>query len=90
MEAQPTCSSPPETPPELIAGILHQGAKCSLAEDPKSFKSWSLIHLVCSGRPTWLKFKQANSCALFELELPFAIASRLSPSQRLSRLQSPA
>ena len=48
--------NPPETPPELITGILHQGSKMVLGGSSKSFKTWTLIDLaisVAAGMPWW-------------------------------------
>ena len=75
------CANPPETPPELIAGVLHQGSKMLIGGGSKSFKSWSLIHLalcISSGVP-WLKFKTSQTPVLYlNFELPrFAITTRL-------------
>src|SRR4029077_3116662 len=75
------CDSPPATPPELIAGVLHQGSKMLIGGGSKSFKNWSLIHLLISipaGIP-WLKFKTTKTNVLYlNFELPrFAIAQRI-------------
>lgn len=43
-------------PDELVAGLLHRGAKMMIAGGSKSFKTWVLLHLglsVASGTPWW-------------------------------------
>ena len=43
-------------PDELVAGVLHKGAKLMIAGGSKSFKTWVLMHLglaVASGLPWW-------------------------------------
>ena len=49
-------ASPPEVPPEIIGGILHQGCKMVLGGTSKSNKSWCLLDLaisVASGQEWW-------------------------------------
>lgn len=43
-------------PPELVAGVLHAGAKLMMAGGSKSFKTWVLLDLglsVATGTPWW-------------------------------------
>lgn len=43
-------------PDELVAGVLHRGAKMMVAGGSKSFKTWVLLHLglsVATGTPWW-------------------------------------
>lgn len=43
-------------PDELVAGVLHRGAKLMIAGGSKSFKTWVLLHLglsVAAGVPWW-------------------------------------
>ena len=43
-------------PDELVAGVLHKGAKLMIAGGSKSFKTWVLLHLglsVAAGVPWW-------------------------------------
>lgn len=43
-------------PDELVAGVLHRGAKLMIAGGSKSFKTWVLLHLglsVACGVPWW-------------------------------------
>jgi hypothetical protein len=47
---------PSESPPEVVAGFLHQGSKGSLNGGSKTNKTWSLIDLavsVAAGAPWW-------------------------------------
>src|SRR5436190_24057151 len=49
-------ATPPETPPQLIDGILHQGCKMILGGTSKSNKSWCLLDLdisVATGQKWW-------------------------------------
>ncbi len=49
-------TAPPPLPPELIKGILHQGAKLVLGGASKSNKTWSLLDMgvsVATGSPWW-------------------------------------
>jgi hypothetical protein len=70
-----------ETPPELVAGILHKGGKLVLGGASKSNKTWTLIDLglsVSTGEP-WLSLKTSKARVLlvnFELP-PFAMQARL-------------
>ena len=48
--------TPPPLPPELIKGVLHQGAKLVLGGASKSNKTWSLLDMavsVASGSEWW-------------------------------------
>jgi hypothetical protein len=73
----------PETePPQLVAGVLHQGAKMVLGGPSKARKSWSLIDLMLSvstGAPWW-GFPTKRGRALYlNFELPaFALQHRLN------------
>jgi hypothetical protein len=51
-------------PDELVAGVLHRGAKLMIAGGSKSFKTWVLLHLglsVAAGLPWWgMRVVQGN------------------------------
>ncbi len=69
-------------PRELVAGILHQGAKLVLGGGSKSFKTWSLLDLAVSvahGLP-WLGFEsQAGRVLFLNFEIqPHAWQKRLA------------
>jgi len=56
-----------EVPPELVAGILHQGSKLAFGGGSKTFKTWTLLDLalsVAAGEP-WLSFKTKKGRVLF-------------------------
>jgi putative DNA primase/helicase len=56
-----------ETPPELVAGVLHQGSKLAFGGGSKTFKTWTLLDLalaVATGEP-WLSFKTVKGRVLF-------------------------
>ena len=68
-------------PPQLIEGVLHQGAKMVLGGPSKAQKSWSLIDLmisVAAGEPRW-GFPTRRGRALYlNFELPaFALQYRI-------------
>jgi hypothetical protein len=63
-------------PPELIAGVLHRGAKLMLGGGSKSFKTWCLLDMglsVATGRPWWgIRTEQAAVLYVnFELQVEF-------------------
>ena len=73
--------SEPE-PPQLVDGVLHQGAKMVLGGPSKARKSWSLIDLMLSvstGTPWW-GFPTRRGRALYlNFELPpFALQYRIN------------
>lgn len=74
--------NPPEVPPELIGGVLHQGSKMILAGSSKTYKTWILLHMglsVAHGRGWW-GFPTAKTKVLyvnFELK-PFSVCKRLA------------
>lgn len=48
--------TPRQTPAELVAGVLHKGAKLMVGGGSKSFKTWVLLDLglsVATGTPWW-------------------------------------
>jgi RecA-family ATPase len=65
-----------EPPPELVAGVLHQGSKLAFAGGSKTFKTWTLIDLafgIATGEP-WLSFKTKKGRVLivnFEIQPAF-------------------
>jgi hypothetical protein len=74
-------SVPEAEPPQLIDGVLHQGAKMVLGGPSKARKSWSLIDLMLSvstGTPWWgFQTRQGRSLYL-NFELPaFALQYRI-------------
>jgi RecA-family ATPase len=73
--------SPKPEPPQLVEGILHQGAKMVLGGASKSRKSWSLIDLMLavSTGGSWWGFPTKQSRVLYlNFELPdFAFQHRL-------------
>jgi hypothetical protein len=63
------------TPPVLIAGILHRGAKLLLGGGSKSFKSWSLIDLalsIAAGVPFWGMPTTQGKVLFLNFEIPEA------------------
>jgi hypothetical protein len=66
----------PPKPPEIIAGVLHQGLKMMVGGPSKARKTWLLIHLaiaIATGRP-WLGHQCKKGSVLyinFELPEPF-------------------
>lgn len=42
-------AQPIEKPPEIVAGLLHQGTKLVVGGGSKSFKTWTLLDLAASG-----------------------------------------
>jgi RecA-family ATPase len=68
-------------PPQLITGVLHQGAKMILGGASKSRKSWTLIDmmLAVSAGATWWGFPTQRGRVLYiNFELPdFAFQHRL-------------
>jgi RecA-family ATPase len=73
--------SPKPEPPQLVEGILHQGAKMVLGGASKSRKSWSLIDLMLavSTGGSWWGFPTKQCRVLYlNFELPdFAFQHRL-------------
>jgi len=74
-------ANPPLPPPQLIAGILHQGCKMILGGTSKSNKSWCLLDLalsVASGQPWWGRRCVQVPVVYINFELqPWALAERL-------------
>lgn len=68
-------------PPQLIAGVLHQGSKMILGGASKSRKSWSLIDMtlaVSTGGAWWGFSTQRGRVLYINFELPdFAFQHRL-------------
>jgi len=68
-------------PPQLIAGVLHQGSKMILGGASKSRKSWALIDMmlaVSAGTPWWGLPTQRGRVLYINFELPdFAFQHRL-------------
>ncbi len=70
---------PSPLPEELVAGVLHRGAKMMIAGGSKSFKTWVLLDLalsVSTGSPWWGKRTVAGRVLYLNLELmqPFCEA----------------
>ena len=81
VSADDLCASPPETPPEVIEGILHQGSKLALGGGSKALKTWTLLELaicIAKGRE-WLGFATTQGRVLYlNFELPaFSIEKRI-------------
>lgn len=56
-----------DLPPELVAGLLHRGAKAMIAGGSKSFKTWVLLDLglsIATGTPWW-GFKTVQGRVLY-------------------------
>ena len=56
VSAEELLSNPPPKPPEILAGLLHQGCKMVLGGASKSNKTWVLTDLaisVATGMPWW-------------------------------------
>ena len=74
--------NPHPKPPELIAGVLHQGCKMILGGTSKSNKSWCLLDLamsVASGQDWWGRRCIKAPVMYINLELqPWAIDERLA------------
>ncbi len=74
-------ASPRPEPPQLVAGVLHQGSKMVLGGASKSRKSWSLIDLslsVSTGTPWWGFETRKGRVLYINFELPeFAFQHRL-------------
>ena len=72
---------PEAEPPQLVEGVLHQGAKMVLGGPSKARKSWSLIDLMLSVSTgaSWWGFATKRGRALYlNFELPaFALQYRL-------------
>ena len=73
-------------PPQLIAGVLHQGSKMILGGASKSRKSWALIDMMLSvsaGAPWWGLPTQRGRVLYINFELPdFAFQHRLEAIAR--------
>jgi RecA-family ATPase len=69
-------------PPQLVEGVLHQGAKMVLGGPSKARKSWSLIDLMLSvstGFPWWGFPTLRGRCLYLNFELPaFALQYRIT------------
>lgn len=80
-----------KAPPELVAGVLHQGCKLALGGGSKTFKTWTLLDLALSvshGQP-WLGFatRRARVCYLnFELQ-EWSIQKRLRDVAQARQIQ---
>jgi RecA-family ATPase len=77
---------PKPEPPQLIAGVLHQGSKMILGGASKSRKSWTLIDMmlaVSTGGPWWGFTTQRGRVLYINFELPdFAFQHRLQAIAR--------
>jgi RecA-family ATPase len=81
LQGQSFMGHPEPEPPQLVEGVLHQGAKMVLGGPSKARKSWSLIDLllsVATGTPWW-GFPTRRGRALYlNFELPaFALQYRI-------------
>ena len=82
LPGQAFMAEPEPEPPQLVEGVLHQGAKMVLGGPSKARKSWSLIDLMLSvstGQPWW-GFPTRRGRALYlNFELPaFALQYRIT------------
>ena len=82
LPGQAFMGQPEPEPPQLVDGILHQGAKMVLGGPSKARKSWSLIDLMLSvstGSPWW-GFPTLRGRSLYlNFELPaFALQYRIN------------
>jgi RecA-family ATPase len=82
LQGQSFMAHPEPEPPQLVEGVLHQGAKMVLGGPSKARKSWSLIDLllsVATGTPWW-GFPTRRGRALYlNFELPaFALQYRIN------------
>jgi RecA-family ATPase len=75
-------AKPESEPPQLVQGVLHQGAKMVLGGPSKARKSWSLIDLMLSvsaGSPWWGFPTRRGRVLYLNFELPaFALQHRLN------------
>ena len=75
-------AKPEAEPPQLVEGVLHQGAKMVLGGPSKARKSWSLIDLmlsVATGAPWWGFPTRRGRVLYLNFELPaFALQHRLT------------
>ena len=73
---------PEPEPPQLVDGVLHQGAKMVLGGPSKARKSWSLIDLMLSvstGSPWWGFPTRPGRALYLNFELPaFALQYRIT------------
>lgn len=73
---------PEPEPPQLVEGVLHQGAKMVLGGPSKARKSWSLIDLMISvstGSPWWGFPTRLGRALYLNFELPpFALQYRIN------------
>jgi RecA-family ATPase len=73
---------PEPEPPQLVDGVLHQGAKMVLGGPSKARKSWSLIDLMLSvstGTPWWGFPTRPGRALYLNFELPaFALQYRIN------------
>lgn len=60
-------SEPEDTPPEIISGLLHQGAKMVIGGGSKSYKTWLLSDLALSVATgsDWLGFTTSQGKVLY-------------------------
>lgn len=74
-------AKPESEPPQLVEGVLHQGAKMVLGGPSKARKSWSLIDLMLSvstGTPWWGFTTRRGRSLYLNFELPaFALQYRI-------------
>jgi hypothetical protein len=84
-------SAPRDTPPELVAGILHMGSKLAFGGSSKAFKTWTLLDLglsVAYGVP-WLGFPTVQGKVLFvnfEIQ-PHAWQRRIAAAARAKGIE---
>ena len=95
--------NPPQKPPEVVEGLLHQGCKMVLGGASKSNKTWVLTDLaisVATGKPWW-EFSTVQGRVLYlNFELPEAFfaeriksvasAKGVKPTQASDGLVAPA
>lgn len=75
-------ANPPAEPPQLIAGLLHQGEKMAWGGSSKTYKSWGMLDmgLSVSHEIPWLGLATTRTRVLFlNLELPdWAVSQRVA------------
>lgn len=86
--AKDLLSNPPQKPPEVVEGLLHQGCKMVLGGASKSNKTWVLIDLaisVATGK-SWWEFPTVKGQVLYlNFELPEAFFAERIKSVALAK-----
>jgi hypothetical protein len=72
ISADELCANPPETPPELVFGMLYRGGTFIISGPSKAHKTYTLLDWSCAiaGGRDWLNFKTTATPVLYvNLEL---------------------